>query len=179
VGGDSAGASGGELSTEWLELFDLVIVGARKPAFLVDPSAYMLRVDPSSGALWNVDGVEEPVSDFLAQGKVFQAGNWRHLLEMLEVRGLMGGGVVMMMGKVMMMMMMMMMMVVVMMRGNDNSNVDGGQVPSGDNVLYVGDHMYSDILKSKRTLGWRTCLVIPELADEIAALQTNKQLDAA
>ncbi len=40
-------------------------------------------------------------------------------------------------------------------------------VTSGDRILYVGDHMYSDILRSKRTLGWRTCLVIPELDDEL------------
>lgn len=38
----------------------------------------------------------------------------------------------------------------------------------GDRILYVGDHMYSDILRSKRTLGWRTCLIIPELNDEMA-----------
>jgi FMN phosphatase YigB (HAD superfamily) len=40
-------------------------------------------------------------------------------------------------------------------------------IPSGDRVLYVGDHMYSDILSSKRTLGWRTCLIIPELDAEL------------
>ena len=27
--------------------------------------------------------------------------------------------------------------------------------------------MYSDILRSKRSLGWRTCLVIPELEEEL------------
>ena len=26
-------------------------------------------------------------------------------------------------------------------------------------VLYVGDHIYGDILRSKKTLGWRTMLV--------------------
>ena len=40
-------------------------------------------------------------------------------------------------------------------------------ITSGDRILYVGDHMYSDILRSKRTLGWRTCLVIPELDTEL------------
>ena len=40
-------------------------------------------------------------------------------------------------------------------------------VQRGDNILYVGDHMYSDILRSKRSLGWRTCLVIPELEEEL------------
>ena len=33
------------------------------------------------------------------------------------------------------------------------------ELRSGQSLLYVGDHMYSDILRSKRTLGWRTLLV--------------------
>jgi len=41
-------------------------------------------------------------------------------------------------------------------------------IPVGERILYVGDHMYSDILRSKRSLGWRTCLVIPELEHELA-----------
>ena len=39
-------------------------------------------------------------------------------------------------------------------------------VSYGDKVLYVGDHIYGDILRSKRSLGWRTCLIIPELEHE-------------
>lgn len=65
---------------------------------------------------------------------MFQGGNWKYLLEMLELT-------------------------------------------SGDNVMYVGDHMYSDILRSKRSLGWRTCLVIPELPEEVDNLQKFKGLD--
>jgi len=34
---------------------------------------------------------------------------------------------------------------------------------------YVGDHIFSDVLRSKRSLGWRTCLIVPELEDELAA----------
>ena len=37
------------------------------------------------------------------------------------------------------------------------------QVSSGDKVLYVGDHMYSDVVRTKRSQGWRTCLIVPEL----------------
>lgn len=40
-------------------------------------------------------------------------------------------------------------------------------IRSGGNILYVGDHIYSDILRSKRNLGWRTCLIVPELSNEI------------
>jgi hypothetical protein len=41
------------------------------------------------------------------------------------------------------------------------------QLKSGDRLLYVGDHVYADVLRSKRSLGWRTCLIIPELPSEI------------
>ena len=46
---------------------------------------------------------------------------------------------------------------------------------SGDRLLYVGDHVYSDVLRSKRTLGWRTCLIIPELTNEIMAHKKQRQ----
>lgn len=38
-------------------------------------------------------------------------------------------------------------------------------------MLYVGDHIYGDILRSKKTLGWRTMLVVPELAHEMECLE--------
>lgn len=38
---------------------------------------------------------------------------------------------------------------------------------AGDEVLYVGDHIYGDIVKSKKDIGWRTMLVVPELALEL------------
>lgn len=37
----------------------------------------------------------------------------------------------------------------------------------GNDVLYVGDHIFGDILKSKKIRGWRTFLVIPELNKEL------------
>ena len=40
-------------------------------------------------------------------------------------------------------------------------------IRSGDEVFYVGDHLYSDVLRSKRTLGWRSLFIMPELEDEI------------
>jgi HAD superfamily 5'-nucleotidase-like hydrolase len=39
---------------------------------------------------------------------------------------------------------------------------------SGDDVLYVGDHIYGDILKTKKTSLWRTCMVVQELEQEIS-----------
>lgn len=41
-------------------------------------------------------------------------------------------------------------------------------------MLYVGDHIYGDILRSKKTLGWRTMLVVPELDTELDILQRHQ-----
>lgn len=46
---------------------------------------------------------------------------------------------------------------------------------SGDRILYVGDHIYGDVLKTRSTTGWRTALVVPELEDEIAALEVEQE----
>ncbi|KAM4883660.1 cytosolic purine 5'-nucleotidase-like isoform 4-T5 [Sylvia borin] len=37
----------------------------------------------------------------------------------------------------------------------------------GKDILYMGDHIFGDILKSKKRQGWRTFLVVPELAREL------------
>ena len=115
---------------EWIELFDLVIAGSCKPAYMLDPYLQLFRVNMNDGSLKNTDGVFEMsalpngAEDFLKIGKVFQGGNWQHLHKMMGVR-------------------------------------------SGDEILYVGDHLYSDVLRSKRTLGWRSLFIMPELEDEM------------
>lgn len=38
---------------------------------------------------------------------------------------------------------------------------------SGERVLYVGDHIYGDILRSRKHSLWRTCMVVEELEEEI------------
>ncbi len=37
----------------------------------------------------------------------------------------------------------------------------------GEDILYVGDHIYGDIIRSKKDTLWRTALVLEELEDEI------------
>jgi len=44
----------------------------------------------------------------------------------------------------------------------------------GRDVLYVGDHIFGDVIKSKKLRGWRTFLIVPELNDELN-VWTNKQ----
>ena len=44
----------------------------------------------------------------------------------------------------------------------------------GKDVLYVGDHIYGDVVKSKKIRGWRTFLIVPELNYELS-VWTSKQ----
>jgi HAD superfamily 5'-nucleotidase-like hydrolase len=39
----------------------------------------------------------------------------------------------------------------------------------GEEVLYFGDHTYGDILRSKKTVGWRTAMIVYELESEVLA----------
>jgi HAD superfamily 5'-nucleotidase-like hydrolase len=60
---------------------------------------------------------------------------------------------------------------------------EGGDLPTferlmgigGDRILYVGDHIYGDILRSKKSSLWRTCMVVEELERELAWLERNQE----
>lgn len=54
--------------------------------------------------------------------------------------------------------------------------------PGGDRVLYVGDHIYGDIIRSKRDSLWRTMLILEELEGELRMAEkmrrTQSELEA-
>ena len=139
------GKTGDQKDAAWLDLFDVVITGSRKPAFYRVGNP-IFAVDPGTGQLSNTDdgtpmamvGVEMPDAALAgaADGKVFQGGSFPVLHRILGVE-------------------------------------------SGAEVLYVGDHIYGDILKSKKTLGWRTMLVVPELEDELKVASEQEDVGAA
>lgn len=52
-------------------------------------------------------------------------------------------------------------------RGGGGAFLERALGAAGDHVLYFGDHTYGDILQSKRVLGWRTAMLVPELDREI------------
>jgi HAD superfamily 5'-nucleotidase-like hydrolase len=60
---------------------------------------------------------------------------------------------------------------------------EGGDLPTlerllgiaGDRILYVGDHIYGDILRSKKSSLWRTCMVVEELERELAWLERRQE----
>jgi len=133
-------------SGDWTTLFDLIIVGSCKPAFLLDARRDLFRVDKSTGSLTNTDGVYEiaalgqnGAAKFLEKGNVFQNGNFEQLAAMLDL------------------------------------DQDGRKI-AGEQILYVGDHLYSDVLRSKRTLGWRTALIVPELEREMKVAKEQKEV---
>jgi HAD superfamily 5'-nucleotidase-like hydrolase len=42
---------------------------------------------------------------------------------------------------------------------------------SGDQMLYIGDHIYGDVVSIKKTCNWRTALVLEPLEEEIDSLK--------
>lgn len=125
-----------EEASKWTDLFDVIIAGSCKPAFMLDTRRELYIVDPEKHTLTNTEFIMhgQTADDYMAVvGKTFQGGNFLHLHDLLGVS-------------------------------------------SGTKVLYVGDHMFSDILRSKRTLGWRTMLIVPELEHEINVQQSADTL---
>jgi 5'-nucleotidase len=44
---------------------------------------------------------------------------------------------------------------------------------NGDRVLYVGDHIYGDVLRAKKHSAWRTAMIIQELEQELLGVQAT------
>lgn len=44
----------------------------------------------------------------------------------------------------------------------------------GDEILYVGDHIYTDVSQSKVHLRWRTALICRELEEEVSIFYSTK-----
>lgn len=44
----------------------------------------------------------------------------------------------------------------------------------GDEILYLGDHIYGDVVSIKKTFNWRTALVLEPLAEEIEANRASQ-----
>jgi HAD superfamily 5'-nucleotidase-like hydrolase len=44
---------------------------------------------------------------------------------------------------------------------------------AGDEVLYVGDHIYGDVLRAKKESTWRTAMIIQEMDDELRVLREH------
>jgi hypothetical protein len=127
---------------EWLSYFDVVVTGSAKPAFFMDGSrAPLFEVDIRTGLLQNTDS-GTPMAQIGEVGIQTTSLPGSNVKQACRV---FQGGCVAHLHKLL-------------------------SIEAGDQVLYVGDHIYGDILRSKKELGWRTMLVVPELAAELDLL---------
>ncbi|HXF59091.1 MAG TPA: 5'-nucleotidase domain-containing protein, partial [Candidatus Saccharimonadales bacterium] len=60
-------------------------------------------------------------------------------------------------------------------RGANGSYLEKTLGATGEQILYFGDHTYGDILLSKKALGWRTAMLVPELDREIRVTQDHSK----
>lgn len=107
----------------WRDLFDVIIVGARKPEFFTTRSP-LFEVATEEGLLRpSVTGLREHTPYF----------------------------------------------------GGSASQIEKHLGLSGDEILYVGDHVFGDVLVSKDVLRWRTALILRELEDEVTAVERFRE----
>ncbi len=107
----------------WRDLFDLTVVGARKPAFFTDRMPIF--------RLATEDGLVEPVVGPPSVPGVYLGGHAALVEEALGMRG--------------------------------------------EDILYVGDHIYADVNVSKKIQRWRTALVLRELERELRAIERDAE----
>eukprot|EP01025_Chloroclados_australasicus_P044344 TRINITY_DN4805_c0_g1_i1.p1 TRINITY_DN4805_c0_g1~~TRINITY_DN4805_c0_g1_i1.p1 ORF type:complete len:679 (+),score=92.88 TRINITY_DN4805_c0_g1_i1:39-2039(+) len=105
----------------WREMFDMVIILARKPDFF--------RHNMSLYEIVTEDGLMRPAYN-ARQGGLYCGGSAQMVEKALEIEG--------------------------------------------DDILYVGDHIYSDVALSKLNFRWRTALVLRELELEVDALARGR-----
>jgi 5'-nucleotidase len=109
----------------WRELFEVVVVSARKPDFFTAKSPlYEVASD---------DGLLRPV-ERLGKDAVHAGGSTKQLEAHLGL--------------------------------------------SGDEILYVGDHMFGDVHVTKDVLRWRTALILRELEEEIGTVASSAAAEA-
>lgn len=107
----------------WRDLFDVIVVGARKPDFFTTRSPFFEIVTE--------EGLLRPVVGPLQTCQAYFGGSAPQIEAHLGI--------------------------------------------SGDEILYVGDHMFGDVHVTNRVLRWRTGLVLRELEQEVAAIEGFQQ----
>ena len=112
---------------KWRDLFDTIIVSARKPRFFTEANPLFQVVDEERSLL-------APTWRGLEKGGVFFGGNAALVEEHLGL--------------------------------------------SGDEILYVGDHLFGDVHASKAALRWRTALILREMEGEVRDLITFQPTQA-
>jgi HAD superfamily 5'-nucleotidase-like hydrolase len=112
--------------TSWRDLFDLVIISARKPDFFTTRNPFF--------EVATEDGLLKPQTGALRPGVTYLGGSARQVETYLGL--------------------------------------------SGDEILYVGDHVFGDVHVTKNVLRWRTALILRELEDELKATNNFRDQQA-
>lgn len=60
-------------------------------------------------------------------------------------------------------------------RGGNIADFERMVSARGEEILYVGDHIFGDIVRSRRDSRWRTCLVVEELDAEVRGTMNNRE----
>lgn len=139
--------SGAEKNLNWLEYFDVVMTGCGKPAFF-SANQPLFVVDPVNGKLGNTDNGAPTISIDEEDLPSLQLASTAPDLGQGGKAQVFQGGTYFDLHKML-------------------------DIRSGSDVLYIGDHIYGDILRSKKSLGWRTMLVVPELETELEILSKH------
>ncbi|GLI63513.1 hypothetical protein VaNZ11_006498 [Volvox africanus] len=167
-----SGKTGAQKTGEWLQYFDVVMVGCAKPSFF-QHRAPLFSVDVNTGMLKNTDNGAPiiPIDELdrseesaaVVPSPSTRAGSGGSSRSITSPPAAVGVCPV-----------------------RCGSNVfQGGWymdlhkmlgVTEGSQVLYVGDHIYGDIVKSKKDIGWRTMLVVPELELELEKLGRSMKM---
>lgn len=138
---------GAERSEDWLKLFDAVVVGCGKPRYFTERSN-LFEVHTGTGMLWNTEGGSPmiPIGEEDLPTPILGSTAPSHVEHQPGARArVFQGGYYLDLHKML-------------------------DVSSGSQVLYVGDHIWADVVRSKKAIGWRTLLVIPELDAELEVL---------
>lgn len=57
--------------------------------------------------------------------------------------------------------------------GGNHADLERMLGVASDRVLYVGDHIFGDVLRAKKESSWRTLMIIQEMTDELEAIERN------
>ena len=60
--------------------------------------------------------------------------------------------------------------------GGDHTTITAMLKATGSDVIYVGDHLYADVIKCRKLCEWRTLLIVPELSHELNVSNKNSGL---
>lgn len=136
------------LGDQWMDLWDVVIVSAGKPAFYTEIRRPFREVNTQTNRV-RFQKVEK-----LEAGKVYTEGCLRELTRLMDWR--VSSNIS---------------------DAKDEEEMDSmGPLNTNTNVLYIGDSLFADLVDAKREFGWITAAVTPEVGFELDVQESDDHL---